>query len=235
MDAARTPTLADSSAERLSPELVAHEINNPLSANLTAVAFARSKVRELLRHGDGPDLTELLEALDDAATAGERVAEAVSRLCNTPQAPVQRTRDAQERGAQSQTIRARARVLIIDDDELAARGLWRLLRKHDVTIVHRGEDAIDLVERESFDMIFCDLIMPGMTGMDVYEELVRRQPALAAKVTFITGGATSERAHEFTQRFSARLIRKPFDAEQVHDAVRASLESTERTIGTVAR
>lgn len=231
VEAARAAeALASEARTQLSPDQVAHELNNPLSANIAGVNFARAKVRELLSHGASPELTEILGALDDAAAAGARVAEAVDALCSAAPPPPMALRTPMAQGTHSQTMRARARVLIIDDDVLAARGLMRMLRKHDVTTVHRGAEALELVEHETFDVVFCDLMMPDMTGMDVYDELVRRQPALAAKVTFITGGATTDRARAYAQQFATRLIRKPFDPARVDEAVRAGLQATARVV-----
>ena len=60
---------------------------------------------------------------------------------------------------------------------LVASALKRALREHEVTAVQSGKAAIDLLSKDSgFDLIFCDLMMPELTGMDVYEWLRRERP-----------------------------------------------------------
>ena len=83
-----------------------------------------------------------------------------------------------------------ARVLVVDDDRVLGNAFrMTLSRDFDVRVVSSGAEALQvLADDGTFDFIFCDLMMPEMSGMDVFGELSRRQPEVAAKVLFMTGG-----------------------------------------------
>ena len=63
-------------------------------------------------------------------------------------------------------------------------------------------------------------MMPGMTGMDLHEELTRTAPDQAAQMVFVTGGAFTPRGREFLEQVSNYRIDKPFDAQNVRALVR---------------
>jgi CheY-like chemotaxis protein len=106
----------------------------------------------------------------------------------------------------------RATVLVVDDERAIGAILVRILRGHDVTAVTSAKEALEIVEaRQSFDVIFSDVMMPEMSGIEFYEELRRRRPALAERVIFITGGAFTDAAKDFLERVPNARLDKPFD------------------------
>jgi two-component system, NtrC family, sensor kinase len=109
------------------------------------------------------------------------------------------------------------RILIVDDDERVARSLQRVLTAHEITAVSSGAEALEvLAERTDFDLILCDLMMPGMTGMELYEVLAARHPDLLGHVVFSTGGAFTEGAREFCERHAARVLDKPVSVDALN-------------------
>jgi PAS domain S-box-containing protein len=112
---------------------------------------------------------------------------------------------------------ARARVLIIDDEPRVGRVLAELLRgEHDVDIEVDARDALDrLLHGARYDVIFCDLMMPNVTGMDFQRELEARVPELAARTVFMTGGAFTPRARAFIEQIGGRTLEKPFRIDEV--------------------
>ncbi|MGB5811970.1 MAG: ATP-binding protein, partial [Polyangiales bacterium] len=62
----------------------------------------------------------------------------------------------------------RLHVLVVDDEPVIARLIQKALVEHEVTIANDGREAVALMGERAFDVILCDLIMPEMTGMDVY-------------------------------------------------------------------
>ena len=112
-------------------------------------------------------------------------------------------------------------VMVVDDDPLVSRMIQRLLRRsHDVVVVDSATEAVSrLAAGERFDAIVCDLMMPDMTGMDLYEALAETAPDLRSKTVFITGGAYTQRLRDFTERISNPFVQKPFSA----DTLRAAL------------
>ncbi|HEX7669520.1 MAG TPA: response regulator [Polyangiaceae bacterium] len=91
---------------------------------------------------------------------------------------------------------------------------------HEVTVVLAARKALDLLEGgKRFDIIFSDLMMPEMSGMDFYDELARRFPDVAERVVFVSGGAFTPRAHAFLERVTNTRIDKPFDLLAVRTLV----------------
>jgi DNA-binding NtrC family response regulator len=96
--------------------------------------------------------------------------------------------------------------------------LRRTLVDHDVTVVESARAALDRIAAgERYDLVLSDLLMPGLSGMDLYRELSERDPPLARRVVFLTGGAFTAAAREFLQRERVECVEKPFDI----DALRA--------------
>jgi CheY-like chemotaxis protein len=108
---------------------------------------------------------------------------------------------------------ARARLLIVDDDAAIGRAISRIVReKHDVVVLTSGREAVNLIAAgERYGAILCDLMMPDVTGMEVYEQIAAIDPASARHMIFLTGGAFTPRAEEFFRRIDNLRVDKPFD------------------------
>ena len=107
------------------------------------------------------------------------------------------------------------RILVIEDDPMVANTYRRILQERDVTLLDRGREALEVCRREQFDVVFCDLALPDLTGMDIYEELVRRQTGQDARMVFVTGGACTERARAFLTAVSNPCLLKPFTPDSL--------------------
>ena len=116
----------------------------------------------------------------------------------------------------------RARILVVDDEPAlgpAVRGLFA--GEHDVVVAVSGREALArLVDDPDFDVILCDLMMPDLTGMDLFEELKAIRPELAEHFVFMTGGALTGRVEEFFKKYPNRCIQKPFDLAELRSLVR---------------
>jgi DNA-binding NtrC family response regulator len=111
-------------------------------------------------------------------------------------------------------------VLIVDDEPAVGVILGRVLRDRDVRLLTRAREAVDLiVVGKHFDVIISDLMMPDMSGIELYNELVRRQPDAAQRMIFFSGGAFTEGASSFLDRVANERLEKPFDAEKVRALV----------------
>jgi PAS domain S-box-containing protein len=115
----------------------------------------------------------------------------------------------------------RARILIVDDEIAVATMLSRVLgEEHDVDTASSAEQALRLMEEVSFDVVFCDLLMPNMTGMDLFAEVARRFPGRQNQIAFMTGGAFTPRAARFLSGVTNPRIEKPFDLRTVRGILR---------------
>jgi CheY-like chemotaxis protein len=89
-----------------------------------------------------------------------------------------------------------------------------------VTLCSHGAEALErLVVGERYDVILSDVLMPEMTGIELFAELERRFPEQSGRVVFMTGGATSESARVFIEKKRARVVSKPFRAKDIESAV----------------
>jgi PAS domain S-box-containing protein len=115
----------------------------------------------------------------------------------------------------------RGRVLLIDDDPMIGSAVRRILRsEHDVTILTSAQEGFEAITRgDSYDVIFCDMMMPVMTGMEFYDKLLASQREQAERIVFLTGGAFTVRAREFLDRIPNTRIEKPFDARNLRSLV----------------
>jgi CheY-like chemotaxis protein len=123
----------------------------------------------------------------------------------------------------------RAKVLVVDDEPMIGKALRRMLSPlHDVTVVTEGTDALTRYDAgERWDVILCDLMMPQMTGMDLHAAFVERDPSVADRMHFLTGGAFTARARNFLDGISNPHLDKPFDGPQVTALVANALERLE--------
>ena len=117
-----------------------------------------------------------------------------------------------------------ARVLVVDDEPLVGRAVARILSPpHQVTVALTGQEALDRLASEPFEVVLCDLMMPGLTGMDVHQRLLERAPALAARMVFLTGGAFTETARAFLARVPNARLEKPFEPSALRQVVAAAV------------
>jgi signal transduction histidine kinase/ActR/RegA family two-component response regulator len=117
------------------------------------------------------------------------------------------------------SLKSRRRLLVVDDDVLVARTLARQLSGHQVEVVASGQAALERLSAagSSFDLVLCDLMMPDMTGMDVYEAVEERHPGLAGRFVFISGGGVTERSRKFLELHADRVLPKPIDSRQLSE------------------
>jgi CheY-like chemotaxis protein len=115
----------------------------------------------------------------------------------------------------------RGNVLIVDDEPMVGASLARLLRGHDVTVLTRASEALALLAAgRSFDLILSDLMMPEMSGVELYQQLEELFPDAAPRVVFVTGGAFSPAARAFLDRVANERLNKPVDAQVLRALVR---------------
>ena len=122
-------------------------------------------------------------------------------------------------------VARRLKVLIVDDEPLVRRVLSLVLyRDHDIEAVENGEDALAMLETRPFDVVLCDVMMPGMNGMEVFEQVRRRRPGFERRIVFVTGGAFVPRLVEFLETCDNLQLLKPFDVPQIFTAVLAAAD-----------
>ncbi len=87
-----------------------------------------------------------------------------------------------------------------------------MLTDHDVTVAISGREALEKIEAgERYDVILSDLMMPEISGMDLYKRLGAVAPDQVDKIVFMTGGAFTNQAKDFFDHVANPTIEKPFD------------------------
>ncbi|HTV21510.1 MAG TPA: response regulator [Polyangiaceae bacterium] len=127
--------------------------------------------------------------------------------------------------------RPRGRVLVVDDDSRVLAVLSRMLDAHDVSVAQGARAALAQLETShaELDAVVCDVLMPEMSGIDLYHELARRYPALLGRVVFLSGGANTDIASEFLRSVDNPCLKKPPQRKELLAAVEHLLAATLET------
>jgi signal transduction histidine kinase len=123
--------------------------------------------------------------------------------------------------------RRRARVLLVDDDPGVLTVARRVLETaYEVEALGDARSALAMLSQgPRVDVILCDLMMPDMSGMELYNEVARRSPIFAERMLFMTGGAFTPEATTFLEKCGRANVSKPFDVKELFSAVETVLRS----------
>ena len=114
-----------------------------------------------------------------------------------------------------------ARVLVVDDEVPIAMTMRDLLSPdHEVVAATSAQEAMDALAKGSFDVVFCDLMMPGAGGVELYEHVKTTHPGVERRLVFMTGGAFTARTAEFLASIGNRRVEKPFSLGLIERIVR---------------
>jgi two-component system, cell cycle sensor histidine kinase and response regulator CckA len=125
---------------------------------------------------------------------------------------------------------ASARILVIDDDARVLAAVARLLRPlHEVVTARGAEDALALLQQGAlFDVIVCDLLMPSMSGMDLYRQLGQQAPELARRMIFLSGGSNTALGRDAFGDIPNLILQKPPSRGELLSAIDRQLTSLPR-------
>jgi len=116
------------------------------------------------------------------------------------------------------------KILIIDDEELIVKSLGKLLEKNGYTVfvAKNGQDALVMVEEESFGLIIADIRMPGINGVETIETINKNLNDRGLEkipIIFITGYADEEIKLKAKTLKPVAYIYKPFDISKLVDKI----------------
>src|SRR5690606_31471433 len=120
------------------------------------------------------------------------------------------------------------RVLVVDDEPLIARAIKRALAPFVVHIANDGEEALAALAGNTFDAILCDLMMPRVSGADLYAHIEENYPHLLGRIVFMTGGAFSEWSQRFLESVSCPVMEKPFQPLQLRECIESVAKKSRR-------
>jgi EAL domain-containing protein (putative c-di-GMP-specific phosphodiesterase class I) len=113
----------------------------------------------------------------------------------------------------------KTRVLLVDDDPMVLRSIGRVLRQrgYEVTTATNGEDAANVVDTHSFDVVLSDIAMPGMDGIQFLREV--REHDLSVPVVLITGAPTVSTAVQALELGAFNYLTKPIAMDDVERVI----------------
>ncbi len=119
-----------------------------------------------------------------------------------------------------------ARVLVVEDEPTVARLIADVLEDEGmhVEVLLDGREALERAARQSFDLVICDMKMPGLDGQHFYKSLERSGNPLRERFLFVTGDVIAAQTREFLERHHLPHVAKPFRVEELTEKVRGVLE-----------
>ncbi len=116
-------------------------------------------------------------------------------------------------------------VLVVDDDEAVRKLLVRMLRRAGARVkaVAEPREALSAIEAGAFDLAMFDILMPDISGTELYDRAVDISPALRDHILFVTGHAGDANFGERIARRGGRILRKPFGVDELLRAAAATL------------
>ena len=117
----------------------------------------------------------------------------------------------------------KARILVVDDEEMVRQSLEEILKLegYEVVGVGRGEEALDILEKEKFDLVLLDLKMPGIDGLEVMHATGQVSPD--TKVILLTGHGSLESAIEALRHGAHDYLLKPVPSHDLLSSVARAL------------
>jgi signal transduction histidine kinase/CheY-like chemotaxis protein len=119
------------------------------------------------------------------------------------------------------------RVLVVEDEPTVARLIADVLEDEGfhVDVLLDGREALERAGREPYDLVICDMKMPGLDGQHFYKSLARAGNPLREHFLFVTGDIVAAQTREFLERNQLPHVAKPFRVEELTDKVHRVLES----------
>jgi len=113
-------------------------------------------------------------------------------------------------------------ALVVDDEEIVGEIIARVLEQMGYVVDHvlNGEEALERARQKSYDTVVCDILMPGVNGMALYETWANEAPDLSRKMVFVTGDSLGLDTSAFVARTGCPCIYKPFRLAQLAEVVR---------------
>jgi DNA-binding response OmpR family regulator len=124
--------------------------------------------------------------------------------------------------AEDFTSQSPRKVLLLEDDETFTSALTEFLNSHAYEVVkaRNGVEGVREIMASDFGVIICDVMMPSLPGDMFYLAVKRIKPYLNARFIFITGHMANPKISGFLEATEALLFEKPFQLEQLMDAIR---------------
>ncbi len=126
-------------------------------------------------------------------------------------------------------------VLVVDDEKLISMDLKKIITSqgHEVVTTQSGVEATRMIEDSRFDLVFLDLMLPDINGLEVLREIKKSKRDLP--VVIITGYPDSEVMNQALELGPISALKKPFNRQQIRDILKILLAPAISTVRGTAR
>jgi CheY-like chemotaxis protein len=117
------------------------------------------------------------------------------------------------------------KVLVVDDDPVVGKSFERVLQPKGYAVIHAssGEEALERIQAENYDMVYTDIKMPGMDGIEVAKRIKSSRPWLP--VVIVTGYGSDENEGKAWRAGISEFLRKPLSPEMIETSANLAFTS----------
>jgi len=144
-----------------------------------------------------------------------------------PSAPQQECENRGSIAPRSGTPPPTSKVLVVDDETSMGTIVRRLLPSCEVTTTTSGNEGVDRWVTGNYDVMLCDIMMPGCGGTAVYKQVQEKRPGSEERIIFMTGGAFTKQAAQFLSFHDGLVLRKPFSRKELIASVNQIAKSND--------
>ena len=123
------------------------------------------------------------------------------------------------------------KILVVDDDVLMLEALDELLTSsgYEVRVAARGQEALEILDREHFDLLILDVVMPKMTGFDLCCEVRKRDDEMSKVKIIMLSAKTEARDSVIEEECGCDLyLTKPIDPGRLKELIRDTLKESKQ-------
>ena len=145
-----------------------------------------------------------------------------------PPRPAARAEVEPAREVRSGASRVAGAILVVDDEAPLRGMLCEALARdgHRAVAAADGREALERLAAERFDLVVCDVRMPGLDARGLLDELRRSQPGLAGRILLTSGDTVGSEPEDLARAEGLELLHKPFGLEELRERVQRLLERT---------
>ena len=219
------------SAEQLRNKVASAGAHGYIQKSSDLFGLVREVNRWLKRadhHSSGNMRAALVSSIDDKHPSGTRPAAgavAVSPVVTPPNSDRRGARAGERRS--SGTVRVDApTLLLVDDDMTVLSGFRRCLQTEDISIefaLSGGQALRRMLSDKPPDVVVCDMLLPDISGVEVYRRAVAADPSYRQRFAVATGASRNPVVADFLATFTGPILHKPVDAAVLSQAIQTCL------------